>query len=106
VTGDPSAIGLDYFAWLAEADPAAPRRTASARRVEAELASASGDLAHALEAVDAAASTRGFADRAWLDGCPLLEPIRHTPRFASLRSDVASRCQDVLEIIDVTREES
>jgi hypothetical protein len=104
--GDPSAVGLDYFAWLAEADPAAHRRTASARRIEAELAIASGDLAHALEAVDAATSTRGFADLSWLDGCPLLEPIRSSPRFASLRSEAANRAQEVLEIIDATREES
>lgn len=103
---DPSAIGLEYVAWLAEADVAAYRRTAAARCVEAELAIATGDFVRALDAVDAAASTRGFADLAWLDGCPLLEPIRHSPRFAALRSGVAGRCREVLEIIDVTREES
>jgi TolB-like protein len=106
VIGDPSAVGMDYFAWLAEADPPAARRTAAALRVEAELAMVGGDLVHALQAVDSATSTRGFVDLAWLDGCPLLEPIRHSPRFVAMRSDVETRCRDMLEIIDATREES
>ena len=106
VLEDPRAVGVDYFAWLAEADPAAARRTAAALRVEAELAMVGGDLVRALDAVESATSTRGFIDLAWLDGCPLLEAIRHSPRFVVMRSDVETRCRDMLEIIDATREES
>lgn len=95
----------DYFAWLADADPAAARRSAAARKLEAELAVSRGDFARAIGAVDAAAASKGFFDLGWLDGCPLLEPLRASPRFVELRAAVSSTRRDVLEILDATREE-
>ena len=104
--GGESHAPTDYFAWLAEADPAATRRSASARAVEAELAAHRGDLARAIDAIDAAVTTTGFIDVAWLDGCPPLSPLRTSPRFIELRAQVAATRRDVLEILDATQEES
>jgi serine/threonine-protein kinase len=103
--GGDSAEALDYFAWLAEGDPAAARRSAAARQLEAELAAVGGDLARAIDALDIAASTPGFSDIAWLDGCPLLEPLRASPRFVGLRRTVEATSRGLLEILDATREE-
>ena len=104
-SGGDAGEALDYFAWLAEGDTSAARRTASARKVEAELAAARGDLAHAIDAVDAATTATGFFDVAWLDGCPPLEPLRGSPRFIALRARVSATRREVLEMLDATREE-
>jgi len=103
--GEPASDAPDYFAWLAEIDPVAARRSALAREIEAELASASGDFARAMEAMDAAAGTAGYCDLAWLDGCPLLVPLRGTPRFAELRERVAVNARAVTEALESTREQ-
>jgi len=90
---------LDAFAWLAESDPRAARRASQAREIEAELAAASGDLSRALDAVEAAVSCAGFFDLGWLDGCPLLEPLRAAPRFRALRARVAEVAVLVAEVL-------
>ena len=104
--GEPTNDGVDYFAWLAELDPAAARRSATAREIEAELAAANGDFARAMDAVDAAARCVGFCDEAWLEGCPLLAPLRQTPRFAEVREHVAVTARAVAEALESTREET
>jgi serine/threonine-protein kinase len=100
--GGDAGEALDYFAWLAESDSSAARRTAAARRVEAELAATRGDLAHAIDAIDAAANAAGFFDVAWLDACPLLEPLRASPRFIELRARICATRREVLEMLDAT----
>ena len=103
-SGSHAGDALDFFAWLAEVDPAAPRRSATARQIEAELAAARGDLARSISAIDAAGATRGFVDVGWLDGCPLLEPLRGAARFVEIRAEIAATARDVLEILDATGE--
>jgi serine/threonine-protein kinase len=36
-----------------------------------------------------------LADLAWMDGCPLLEPLRKRPEFAKARAEVAKRVEDI-----------
>ena len=103
--GDERTVALDYFTWLAESDGLATRRSAALRCVEAELAAARGDLPRAIEAIDSVAATKGFFDVAWFDRCPLLEPLRTSPRFIALRGDVVATRRNVLELLDATREE-
>ena len=103
--GGDAGEAIDYFAWLAEGDSQAARRSAAARKVQAELAAWSGDLPRALDAIEAAATTTGFFDVAWLDGCPLFTTLRTAPRFTELRAVVAASRRDVVEILDATREE-
>ncbi|HEY1957729.1 MAG TPA: protein kinase [Polyangiaceae bacterium] len=38
----------------------------------------------------------GLFDISWMDGCPLLEPLRREPELAALRATVAARAQSVL----------
>ncbi len=104
-SGHESGDALDYFVWLAEGDAAAARRSASAGRIVAELAAARGDLVRAIDAIASVAATAGFFDVAWLDGCPLLAPLRSSPRFNEIRADVTTTRRDVLEILDAMREE-
>ena len=104
-SGGDAREALDYFAWLAEGDTTAARRSGSARKVEAELAAASGDLAYAIDAIDAVAATVGYFDVSWLDGCPLFEPLRTSPRFVELHGKVSAARRGVLEILDATQEE-
>ena len=37
----------------------------------------------------------GLFDLSWLDGCPILAPLRSSPRFLELRSTVAQRAQAI-----------
>ena len=69
-----------------------------------ETASAAGTGIRARATASTGSSTAGFFDVAWLDGCPLLEDLRRTPRFLEVRADVSAKCRDVMEILDVTGE--
>ncbi len=97
VEGRNVAEALALFAWLAESDPAAARRTSTQRRIEAEIAAFHGDLPRALDALEAATEAAGFCAIAWVDGCVLLDPVRGSPRFKTLRARVETTARVVRE---------
>ncbi|MFO0575029.1 MAG: protein kinase [Polyangia bacterium] len=64
------------------------------RAYNGELEAALDDLARAVEV--------GLVDLMWLDGCPLLQPLRRSPRFAALRRTVHERATAVRALLSVT----
>jgi serine/threonine-protein kinase len=89
---DPAATdGLE--AELARA-PAGSRFRLLISQLEAELRMALGQGESALRAIEQAAAT-GLYDAMWLDGCPLLAPLRSDPRFVSARATVEARAVEV-----------
>ncbi len=100
VEGENVATALASFAWLAESDPTAARRSATQRQIEAEIAAFHGDLVHALDACEAAVRCLGFCDLAWIDGCSLLDPVRLSPRFVALRGAVEEKAAEVRRAMD------
>jgi serine/threonine-protein kinase len=73
-----------------------PRISALALQITAELELAvdGASLDRALAAV-ARAEAAGLFDLAWMDGCPLLAPLRSLPAVAPLRDAVAARAHRV-----------
>jgi eukaryotic-like serine/threonine-protein kinase len=60
----------------------------------AECFLVAGKDGEALAALEEAAAMP-YLNLLWLDGCPLLEPLRDDARFAGLRAAVAARVSDV-----------
>jgi serine/threonine-protein kinase len=58
--------------------------------VAAEFYMVGGRPEDAIAEIEKAAALP-FIDLAWLDGCPLLEPVRQDPRFAAVRATTAAR---------------
>lgn len=67
-----------------------PRRHAFVAQLAAEAAGMVGDVDECLEFLSSA-NACGLFDLPWLEGCPVLQPIRGEPRFAIIRNDVAQR---------------
>jgi serine/threonine-protein kinase len=72
------------------------RRSSFIRQLQTETLVVMGDKAGALETL-AQALESGLFDIAWLDGCPLFEPLRADPVFQALRREVATRARAILE---------
>jgi hypothetical protein len=68
----------------------APRHRCMMHEVAAEILAMQGDQERALEEIERAVQLP-FVNVAWLDGCPLFEPIRPGPRFAAARAIAAAR---------------
>jgi len=66
------------------------RRHAFVAQLAAEAAGMAGDADECL-ALLLRANACGLFDLPWLDGCPVLQPIRGEPRFAIIRNDVSER---------------
>jgi TolB-like protein len=66
------------------------RFTGFIRQLVAECAMYSGDHERALDAVEGACAEEIF-DLAWMDLCPLFEPLREHPRFRASRAAVEAR---------------
>jgi hypothetical protein len=67
--------------------------------MRAELYARSRSLEDALSSVSAAVDA-GLHDRAWLDRCPLFEPLHADPRWLALVDRVAERTRPVLVALD------
>lgn len=57
-----------------------------------EFAASAGKVDDALRALQAALQ-EGLFDLLWVDGCPLLAPLRNDPRFQAVREKVAERAR-------------
>ena len=76
--------------------PDRPRRQQlMALQLLTEVALSAGRVPPALDTLEQAA-VMGLMDIVWLDACPLLHPLVHLPRFATIRSEVAARAARVL----------
>jgi serine/threonine-protein kinase len=69
-------------------------------QIAAEIFMFFGDADRALAHLEESASL-GLFDVAWLERCPLFEPLRDHPGFASLRAKVGARAGAVLDTLDV-----
>jgi eukaryotic-like serine/threonine-protein kinase len=77
-----------------------PRMIAFNAQVRAELTAAAGDLDEALACVQAA-DANGLFDLAWLEGCPLLAPLRERGDLNDIRERTSMRAARVAEAWDV-----
>jgi serine/threonine-protein kinase len=77
---------------------AVARRSAFFRQLVVEIWSSRGESEKALAALEASARGR-LSDLAWLDLCPVLEPIRNHLRFKAVRDEVAVRTSAALAIL-------
>lgn len=93
-TPEPVTAVLGQFA---EANAVA-RRRAFFQQLVVEIWSANGELDKALDALEASRRA-GLSDLAWLDRCPVLDPIRNHPRFKAVRDEVAVRADAALAIL-------
>jgi len=74
---------------------ASGRSLAFFHQLEAEGASVLGDVDRALAAIERAAAV-SFFDEAWMELCPVLEPLRAHPRFLAVKSVAAARAARVV----------
>ncbi len=73
----------------------AVRRPLFFRQLTAEVLAYMGKDDEALAIIESADEI-GLIDLAWLDHCPLLDPLRASPRFVGVRARVADRARGVL----------
>ena len=66
------------------------RRLAFLDQLRAEMLAYAGDVRGALRAVGDA-EAHGLFDLAWIDNCPLLEPLRAMPVYRALRTRIETR---------------
>jgi len=74
----------------------APRHRCMMHEVAAEYFMIYDDTERALDQIERAVALP-YLNVAWLDGCPLLEPIRPDPRFAAARAIAAARAASLWE---------
>jgi hypothetical protein len=77
---------------------ASARRTTFYLQMQAELAGFAGEHEACLQAL-AKADQRGLLDIVWLDHCPLLQSVRGTQTFKTLRNSVYMRAEGVYEAL-------
>jgi serine/threonine-protein kinase len=87
-----AANGTPAYSWAGEAG--IPRLRSFFFQIEAEVASFVGDRERAL-AVIARAAEGTLYDIAWMDGCPLLAPLRDDPAFLAVRATVKARAERI-----------
>ncbi|MEO7113675.1 MAG: protein kinase [Polyangiaceae bacterium] len=66
-----------------------------------EIWTASGENEKALDALEDSARGK-LSDLAWLDKCPVLDPIRNHPRFVAVRDPIAARAKEAIAALSVT----
>jgi hypothetical protein len=77
----------------------AVRRPLFFRQLSTEVFAFIGGLDSALDAIESAANI-GLIDIAWVDHCPLLDPLRTTPRFTAARAKIADRARAALDALN------
>jgi eukaryotic-like serine/threonine-protein kinase len=75
------------------------RRPIFFRQLAAEVAAFAGRRDEALGAIESAAHL-GLIDRVWMDGCPLLDGLRESPRYVAARAAVEVRAEAVLAALE------
>jgi eukaryotic-like serine/threonine-protein kinase len=75
------------------------RRPIFFRQLAAEVAAFAGRHDEALDAIESA-DHLGLIDRVWMDGCPLFEGLRESPRYAVARAAVEIRAEAVLAALE------
>ena len=75
-----------------------PRRFAFLEQLRAEMLARLGEHDGAVDAIERAEKA-GLVDVSWLDRCPLLDPMRHGPRFQAVRAIVHARAQKALSAL-------
>jgi serine/threonine-protein kinase len=76
-------------------DPRASARLVGlVRQMMAEALMFAGDVDAAMANIEAA-HQRALIDLDWLERCPLLDPLRDRPAFATVRAEVESRAQAI-----------
>ncbi|MGK4002283.1 protein kinase [Sorangium sp. So ce1036] len=81
----------------ASSPAAALRRTSFMRQIQAEFAGFLDKPELALAALDLSLAD-GLFDRIWIDRCPVLDPVRDTPRFEAIRAEVTRRAEAVVAV--------
>jgi serine/threonine-protein kinase len=94
LAGDPT-LSFDFLEALANGAPVGSRFRPVLYQHVAELSAQLGQHERALGAVEKAAEALLF-DLVWLDRCPVLEPLRGSPRFVAARQVVAARADEVI----------
>ena len=74
------------------------RRRTFINQLVAEVAAYSGDVDTCTELI-ARATDNGLFDLHWMDKCPMLAPVRGTPRFADLRARIKARADAILDAL-------
>jgi serine/threonine-protein kinase len=77
----------------------AKRRPLFFRQLSAEVFAFIGKTDVALDAVESAADF-GLIDITWVDRCPLLAPLRSSPRFLASRAKIADRARAALDALN------
>ncbi|MEZ4406127.1 MAG: tetratricopeptide repeat protein [Polyangiales bacterium] len=88
---DPSADVSHVFAAVVRS----PSNRTFVWQVSTEVRAAGGDVDGALDALEKAASL-ALMDLLWLDRCPVLAPLRESPRYGKVRAAVAARTAELL----------
>jgi eukaryotic-like serine/threonine-protein kinase len=79
---------------------AVARRRSFFFQLTTEIWAARGEHEKALEALEESARGR-LSDLAWLDRCPVLEPIRNHPRFVAVRGPIAARAKEAIAALGI-----
>jgi serine/threonine-protein kinase len=91
---------VEFLESRTSAPHATPRMRCFWHQLTAEVSMFFGDDARALEHIEQAAGL-GLFDIAWLSACPLFEPLRANPRYASLHATIAARANQVLDASEI-----
>ncbi|HTL37390.1 MAG TPA: protein kinase [Kofleriaceae bacterium] len=78
-----------------------PRLSATRAQFASEFFMFCGDPDAALAAIESAVG-KGLQDHIWMQKCPLLDPLRHRPRFIELAAIVADRARVVIDVLTRT----
>jgi len=76
-----------------------PRRAAFHAQMRIEIC-LGANLVDRAQALVAELEDNAFVDLSWIDGCPILAPLRATREFVNLRRGAAVRAARALEILD------
>jgi serine/threonine-protein kinase len=96
VDGQPREEDAETLRQIAVDPNGRTRRRTFFHQVLAEVAAYRGDLAGSLAALREAAAL-GLADVLWIDGCPILDPIRGQAGFIELRQQVADAARLIID---------
>jgi len=96
--GHATADDLDGLRQAAADPSSSPRFRALMCQLASEGLSRLGLHADALDYVERAVA-EGLFDLGWLDLCPLLAPLRESPRFEAARAGVVARARAVMDAL-------
>lgn len=95
LTGRPLGSSEDLFGGVMSASTISPRSRIYRLQLTAEMFAYCGTRDEALRTVEQAVVDAQLFDLMWLERCPLLAPLRKTPRWPALRTQVEQRAASV-----------